>query len=57
MDLLKGQLLSRSGVTETADAALADKQVILFYFCASWCPPSRVFTPILLEFYNVRHFN
>ena len=36
-----------------ADSALADKKLIGFYFSAHWCPPCRLFTPVLAEFYNV----
>ena len=25
---------------------------LLIYFSASWCPPCRAFTPILVDFYN-----
>ncbi len=57
MDVLKGQKLLRRGrgcgKVELADEALADKQVVLFYFSARWCPPCRVFTPLLNEFYTV----
>ena len=55
MDVLRGQKLlrHRSGRVEAADEALADKQVVLFYFSARWCPPCRVFTPVLNEFYTV----
>ena len=26
--------------------------VVTLYFTADWCPPCRIFTPVLLEFYN-----
>ena len=31
---------------------LADKDYILIYFSAHWCPPCRKFTPELVKFYN-----
>ena len=31
---------------------LAGVQYIAFYYSASWCPPSRAFTPDLVSFYN-----
>ncbi len=58
MDLLSGQKLLRchSGQVVSAEDALKDKRIILFYFSASWCPPSRAFTPLLKEFYaELRH--
>ena len=56
MDSLQGQkLLNKDGKVILADEALADKKIILFYFSAHWCPPCRAFTPILNDFYTVRH--
>jgi len=35
-----------------ADVAFANKDLILYYFSAHWCPPCRGFTPILKDFYQ-----
>jgi len=54
MDLLAGAKLKKnSGEADVdADQALADKQIVCFYFSAHWCPPCRQFTPILKDFYD-----
>jgi len=53
MDVLAGQqLLKKDESVVGADSALADKKLIGFYFSAHWCPPCRLFTPVLAEFYN-----
>jgi nucleoredoxin len=33
-------------------AGLKDVKYFAFYFSASWCPPCKVFTPKLVDFYN-----
>ena len=54
MDLLAGKSLYRAdGSSVSADVALANKKVVLFYFSAHWCPPCRAFTPVLKDFYDV----
>lgn len=54
MDLIKSQTFVRAdGSTLEAEAALSNKELILVYFSANWCPPSKSFTPILKEFYDV----
>jgi nucleoredoxin len=54
MDLIKGKNLTKAdGSSQSADAALAGKDVILVYFSAHWCPPCRAFTPVLKDFYEV----
>ena len=54
MDVLKGQqLLKKSGIVVDANEALENKRIICFYFSAHWCPPCKVFTPVLTEFYMV----
>jgi len=53
MDSLKGaKLVKADGSSVEADAALAGKEVILYYFSAHWCPPCRQFTPMLKDFYG-----
>ena len=38
---------------ESVDAAEIGKApYLLFYYSAHWCPPCRIFTPKLVEFYN-----
>ena len=57
MDSLSGQQLLRKDETVVeADSVLADKKIIAFYFSAHWCPPCRLFTPVLAEFYSVSSF-
>jgi len=54
MDLIKSQTFVRAdGSTLEAEAALSNKELILVYFSANWCPPSKSFTSILKEFYDV----
>jgi nucleoredoxin len=54
MDLIKSQTFVRAdGSTLEADTALSNKELVLIYFSANWCPPSKSFTPILKEFYDV----
>ncbi len=53
MDLIKKQTFIRAdGSTLEADTALSNKELILIYFSAHWCPPCKRFTPILKEFYD-----
>merc|ERR1712098_223628 len=53
MDSLAGATLIRSdGSSVSADTALANKEIVLFYFSAHWCPPCRHFTPMLKDFYG-----
>ena len=54
MDLIKGKSLMKvDGSMQSAESALAGKDIVMFYFSAHWCPPCRGFTPILKEFYEV----
>ena len=49
------QLLGNNFVNKNgpADATpLKESRVVCIYFCASWCPPCKVFTPLLQEFYE-----
>ena len=53
MDWLSGQqLLGKDEKVVSADSVLQDKRIIAFYFSAHWCPPCRLFTPVLAEFYS-----
>jgi len=53
MDSLAGaKLVKGDGSTVAADDALANKEIVLFYFSAHWCPPCRQFTPMLKDFYE-----
>jgi len=53
MDLIVGAKLQKAeGQEVMADAALANKSIVCFYFSAHWCPPCRQFTPVLKDFYE-----
>eukprot|EP00088_Acartia_fossae_P023078 TRINITY_DN24148_c0_g1_i1.p1 TRINITY_DN24148_c0_g1~~TRINITY_DN24148_c0_g1_i1.p1 ORF type:complete len:158 (-),score=55.96 TRINITY_DN24148_c0_g1_i1:299-730(-) len=53
MDSLEGQkLVKADGSSVAADQALADKELVLYYFSAHWCPPCKQFTPMLKDFYE-----
>lgn len=47
--LLSAKLLK--GVSEVSASSL-ESNLVLLYFSASWCPPCRQFTPLLVDFYN-----
>merc|ERR1711963_681314 len=56
MDLIKGKsLIKADGSSQSAESALAGKEIIMFYFSAHWCPPCRGFTPMLKDFYEESH--
>merc|ERR1712061_79222 len=56
MDSLTGATLVKSdGSSVAADAALANSDLVLYYFSAHWCPPCRQFTPMLKDFYDEVH--
>ncbi|XP_077492201.1 nucleoredoxin-like protein 2 [Amblyomma americanum] len=46
-------LIKKDGKLYPADEALRDKQLICLYFAAHWCPPCRMFTPVLANVYKV----
>lgn len=53
MEILLGKnLVSGSAHVVSAQEALADTQVVAFYFSAHWSPPCRNFSPILRRCYN-----
>lgn len=44
------EFISRNGPVSFSD--IENIEIIALYFTASWCPPCRIFTPTLVEFYN-----
>jgi len=53
MDLFKGQVLVKAdGSKVQAETALKAKDYVCLYFSAHWCPPCRMFTPKLKEWYQ-----
>jgi nucleoredoxin len=52
-ELLGPSLLTNAkGSKKATREALKDKDLVLLYFSASWCPPCSTFSPLLIEFYN-----
>ncbi len=51
---LGNSLVDRKG-KEISISEIKEKDYILLYFSASWCPPCRKFTPELVEFYDDHH--
>merc|ERR1711978_764478 len=53
MDSLSGAtLIKADGSKVEAEKALENKDLVLYYFSAHWCPPCRQFTPMLSDFYG-----
>jgi nucleoredoxin len=50
LSLYGNKFLSKTGPVD--DSALKGVKLIGIYFSAHWCPPCRMFTPQLIEFYN-----
>ncbi|KAH7935358.1 hypothetical protein HPB52_006745 [Rhipicephalus sanguineus] len=52
-DIFKGKsLIKKDNKSFSADTVLRDKQLICLYFAAQWCPPCRMFTPVLANVYK-----
>lgn len=57
-ELLGPQLMSKTGdsgsyeLGSTSTQIDDEKELVLLYFSAHWCPPCRGFTPVLGEFYE-----
>lgn len=52
MEVLLGTtLLTKKSSPGKTAALLNDKDLVLLYFSASWCPPCKAFTPVLADFY------
>jgi nucleoredoxin len=52
-ELLGPSLLTNAqGEKKATKLALKDKDLVLLYFSASWCPPCKTFSPLLIDFYN-----
>ena len=51
LDFIGPELVDAEGNT-TSSAVLEEKDYLLLYFSAEWCPPCRQFTPELVDFYN-----
>nr|XP_054928194.1 nucleoredoxin-like protein 2 isoform X2 [Dermacentor andersoni] len=53
MDIFKGKtLVLKDGSEHQAEKALGDAKAVVLYFSAHWCPPCRMFTPVLAEAYK-----
>ena len=50
--LANTQLIKKDKTTVAGSDALAGKKKVLVYFSAHWCPPCRMFTPMLNEAYT-----
>ncbi len=51
LDFIGPELVDAEGNT-TSSAVLEEKDYLLLYFSAGWCPPCRQFTPALVDFHN-----
>ncbi|XP_077548382.1 uncharacterized protein LOC144161624 [Haemaphysalis longicornis] len=49
----KGKMLiKKDGSRHSADTVLSGKKLICLYFAAQWCPPCRMYTPVLANVYK-----
>jgi len=51
---LPAKALTRQGggSMEQVRSTIASKKYLFVYFSAHWCPPCRIFTPLLVKWYN-----
>ncbi|KAJ3087088.1 hypothetical protein HK100_008484 [Physocladia obscura] len=54
VEILGETLYGKGNVPVSTASVVASKPYIALYFSASWCPPCRVFTPKLIEFYGIK---
>ena len=53
MEVISGQQLQYiNGSFKSSEEILRDKKFVGFFYSASWCPPCRVFTAVLKDFYE-----
>lgn len=50
-DLFGTELQGKAGTVSITEA-LSNKEFVMIYFSAHWCPPCRAFTPVLVEKYK-----
>ncbi len=50
--MIEQYLVDAKGKRYQDSKKLPEKEFILIYYSAHWCPPCRAFTPKLVEFYN-----
>ncbi|GAX22653.1 hypothetical protein FisN_17Lh146 [Fistulifera solaris] len=43
---------SNAFVSKSTKEIIRDKDFVLLYFSASWCPPCQAFSPVLIDFYD-----
>jgi nucleoredoxin len=53
IEVLVGNTVLKKKTVIKTESAMQDKELLLLYFSASWCPPCKAFSPILKEFYSM----
>merc|ERR1711902_360672 len=52
-EIVKGtNVIKADESTKPIDEILTEKDIVLVYFSAHWCPPCRMFAPLLKKFYE-----
>ena len=49
--LFRDNIITKAGM-QPVEEIFAEKKLIGIYFSGQWCPPCRIFTSCLIEFYN-----